>query len=81
MNNFNHAINRFYTNDVYYTDTDGFYIKNKHWVKFDKTILVGKNLSQGKNENKDGGSFYGFFVASKVKNCLTLLKLGIIDEH
>ena len=30
MNSFIHANNRFYTNDVYYTDTDSLYIENKH---------------------------------------------------
>ena len=34
MNNFIHAINGFYTNDVYNTDTDSLYIENKHWDKF-----------------------------------------------
>ena len=34
MNNFVHAINGFYTNDVYYTDTDSLYIEKKHWKKF-----------------------------------------------
>ena len=33
MNNFIHAINGFYTNDVYYTDTDSLYIENKYWDK------------------------------------------------
>ena len=42
MNNFIHAINGFYTNDVYYTDTDSLYIENKHWDKLDKAGLVGK---------------------------------------
>ena len=31
MNNFILAIDGFYTNDVYYTDTDSLYIENKHW--------------------------------------------------
>ena len=31
MNNFIHAFIGFYTNDVYYTDTDSLYIENKHW--------------------------------------------------
>ena len=57
MNNFIHAINGFYTNDVYYTDTDSLYIQNKHWDKLDKAGLVGKELSQGKNDYKDGGIF------------------------
>ena len=30
MNNFMHAIDGFYTNDVYYGDTDSLYLENKH---------------------------------------------------
>ena len=81
MNNFIHAINGFYTNDVYYTDTDSLYIENKHWDKLDKAGLVGKNLLQGKNDYKDGGIFYGLFLAPKIKYCLTINKYGGIDEH
>ena len=36
MNNFIHAIDGFYTNDVYYTDSDSFYIESKHWDKLNK---------------------------------------------
>ena len=61
MNNFINAINGFYTNDVYYTDTDSLYIENKHWDKLDKTGLVGKDLLQGKNDYKDGGFFTDCF--------------------
>ena len=50
VNNFIHAINGFYTNDVYYTNCDSLYIENKHWDKLDKFGLVGKNLLQGKND-------------------------------
>ena len=81
MNNFIHAINGFYTNDVYYTDTDSLYIENKHWDKIDKAGLVGKNLLQGKNDYKDGGIFYGLFLAPKIKYCLNIIKYGVIDEH
>ena len=81
MNNFIHAINGFYTNDVYYTDTDSLYIENKHWKKLEKAGLVGKNLLQGKNDYKDGGIFYGLFLAPKIKYCLTINKYGVIDEH
>ena len=81
MNNFIHAINGFYTNDVYYTDTDSLYIENKHWDKLEKAGLVGKNLLQGKNDYKDGGIFYGLFSAPKIKYCLTINKYGVIDEH
>ena len=68
MNNFIHAINGFYTDDVYYTDTDSLYIEIKHWKKLDKARLVGKGLLQGKNDEKDGGIFYGLFLAPKLKN-------------
>ena len=69
MNNFIHAINGFYTNDLYYTDTDSLYIENKQWDKLEKAGLVGKNLLQGKNDYKDGGIFYGLFLAPKTKYC------------
>ena len=81
MNNFIHAMDGFYTNDVYYTDTDSSYIENKHWDKLEKGGLFGKNLLQGKNDYKDGGIFYGLFSAPKVKNCLTINRYGVIDEH
>ena len=81
MNNFIHANNGFYTNDVYYTDTDSLYIEKKHWDKLDKAGLVGKNLLQGKNDYKDGGIFFGLFLAPKIKYCLTINKYSVIDEH
>ena len=81
MNNFIHAFNGFYTNDVYYTDTDSLYIENTHWDKLDKAGLVGKNLLQGKNDYKDGGIWYALFLAPKIKYCLTINKYGVIDEH
>ena len=81
MNKFIHAINGFYTNDVYYTDTDSLYIEKKHWDKLDKAGLVGKGLLQSKNDYKDGGIFYGLFLAPKINYCLTINKYGVIDEH
>ena len=81
MNNFIHSIDGFYTNDVYYTDTDSIYIENKHWDKLYKAGLVGKNLFQGKNDYKDGGIFYGLFLAPKIKSCPTINKYGVKDEH
>ena len=81
MNNFIHVIDGFYTNDVYYTDTDSLYIENKHWDKLQKAGLIGKNLLQGKNDYKDGVIFYGLFLAPKIKYILTINKYGVIDEH
>ena len=81
MNNFIHAINGFYTNDVYYRDTDSVNIESKHWDKLDKASLVDKNLLQGKSDYKVGGFFSGLFLAPKIKSCLTISKFGVIDEH
>ena len=81
MNNFIHSIDGFYTNDVYYTDRDSLYIQNKHWDKLETAGLVGKGLLQGKNDYKDGGIFYGLFLAPKIKYCLTINKYGVIDER
>ena len=45
----------------------------------DKAHLVGKNLCQGKNDYKTGGIFYALFLAPKIKYCLTINELGIIE--
>ena len=63
MNNFIHANDGFYSNDVYYTDTDSLYIENKHWDNLDTAGLVGKTRLQGKNDYKEGGIRYGLFLA------------------
>ena len=81
MNKFIHAINGFYTNDVYYGDTDSLYIEKKHWDKLEKAGFIGKNLLQGENDYQDGGFFYGVLLAPKIKYCLTINKHGVIDEH
>ena len=81
MNNFIHAFDGFYTNDVYYTDTDSLYIENKHWNKLDKSGLVGNNRLQGKNDYKEGGIWYGLFLAPKITYCFTINDFGVIDEH
>ena len=81
MNNFIHAINGFYTNDVYYTDTDILYIENKLWDKLHEAGLVGKVLLQAENDYRDGGIFYALFLAPKMKYCLTINKYGVVDEH
>ena len=81
MNNFTHAINGFYTIDLYYEDTDSMFIENKRWPKLDEAELVGKNRLQDKNDYKDGGIWYGLFLAPKIKYCLTINKFDILEEH
>ena len=65
MRNFLHVIDGFYSNDVFYTDTDSLYIKNKHWDKLDKARLNGKNRLQDKNDYKEENIWYGLF-SSKI---------------
>ena len=81
MNNFIREINGFYNNSIYYGDTDSLYIEKKYWDVLDKANLVGKNLCEGKNDYKTGGIFYGLFLAPKIKYCLTINDLGIIEQH
>ena len=81
MNNFIREINGFCNNSIYYGDTDSLYIEKKYWNVLDKANLVGKNLCQGKNDYKTGGIFYGSFLAPKIKYCLTINELGIIEQH
>ena len=47
----------------------------------DKAGLLGKKILQGKNEYKNGGIFYGIFLATKMKCCSTIKKHGVIDEQ
>ena len=76
-----HAINGFFTIDLYYTDTNSLYKENKNWDKLDKAGLVDKTLLQGKNEYKEGGIFYSLFLAPKIKHCLIVNKYGVLDQH
>ena len=81
MNNFIREINGFYNNSIYYGDTDSLYIEKKYWDVLDKANLVGEELCQGKNDYKTGGTFYGLFLAPKIKYCLTIDDYGIIQEQ
>ena len=47
----------------------------------DKVGLVVDNFFPGKNDYKAGGTFYGLSVVPKMKHCLTINELGIIEEH
>ena len=81
MKNFIREINGFYRNSIYYGDTNSVYIGRKYWHVLDKDGLNGSNLCQIENDLKNGFFFYGLFLAPKVKNCLTIDKYGIIQQH
>ena len=81
MNKFIREINGFHNNSIYYGDTDSLCIEKKYWVVLDRANLVSKNLCQGKNDYKTGGIFFCLFLAPKIKFCLTINELGIIEQH
>ena len=64
MNNFIREINRFYTNSIYYGDTESLYVEKKYWDVLYKTNIVGEDLCQVKNDYKSGGIFYGLSLSS-----------------
>ena len=81
-NNFTHVINSFYTNVIFYTDTDSLYIENKHCRKLSEAGLFGKKRLQGENDyGEDSGIWYGLFLAPKIKFCVTINNFGVIQEH
>ena len=79
MNDVFREINGFYSNIVYYTDTDSGYIHKKHWSTLVEKGYVGKSLGQGKNDYGDSGILYAGFLAPKIKYCLVIDDFGIIS--
>ena len=39
------------------------------------------NYYKVKNDYGDGGIFYGLFLATKIKYCLTINEYGLVEEH
>ena len=61
MSRFIREINGFYSNNIYYGDTDSIYTQKKYWDVLDKAKLVGEELCQGKNDYETRVIFFGFF--------------------
>ena len=59
MKNFLREINGFYSNSIYYGDTDSLYIEKNYWDVLDKANLVGINFCQGKNDYESDVSVMG----------------------
>ena len=79
MNNVIKQINGFFTNTIYYTDTDSLYIHKNHWSTLIEKEFVGKSLGLGKNDYGNSGIFYAWFLAPKIKYCLVIDDFGIIS--
>ena len=79
MNNVFREIDGFYSNNIYYGDTDSGYIHKKHWFTLVDKGFVGKSLGLGKNDYGNSGIFYAWFLAPKIKYCLVIDDFGIIS--
>ena len=49
--------------------------------KSDNDRFIGKNILQSENVYKHGGIWCSLFLATIIRNCLTINKFGIIDKH
>ena len=79
MNNVFHEIDGFYSNNIYYGDTDSGDIHKKHWSTLVEKGFVGKSLGLGKNDYGNSGIFYAWFLAPKIEYCLVIDDFGIIS--
>ena len=81
MNDVFREIDGFYSNNIYYGDTDSGYIHKKHGRK--TTLVekgyVGKSLGLGKNDYGASGIFYAWFLAPKIKYRLVIDDFGVIS--
>ena len=81
LNNFIREINGFYSNSIYYTDTDKLYIGKKNLDVLDKAGLFRSRLCQGKSSFKSGGKFYGIYLSSETKYVLTRNEIGVMEKQ
>ena len=79
MNDVFREIDGFYSNNIYYGDTDSGYIQKKHWSTLVEKGYVGKSLGLGKNDYGNSGIFYAWFLAPKIKYCLVIDDFGVIS--
>ena len=79
MNEVFRVIDGFYSDCIYYGDTDSGYIHKKHWSTLVDKGFVGKSLGLGKNDYGNSGIFYAWFLAPKMKYCLVIDDFGIIS--
>ena len=79
MNDVFREIDGFYSNNIYYGDTDSGYIHKQHWSTLVDKRYVGKSLGLGKNDYDDSGMFYVWFLVPKIKYCLVIYDFGIIS--
>ena len=68
----------FYSNSIYYIDTDSLYIHKKHWSDLVDIGFVGKSPGLDKNDYGNSGTFYAWILAPKVKYCFLIDDFRVI---
>ena len=79
MNDVFREMDGFYSNNIYYGDTDSGYMHKKHWSTLVEKGFVGKSLGLCKNDYGNSGIFYAWFLAPKIKYCLVIDDFGVIS--
>ena len=67
MNKVFHEIDGFYSNKIYYGDTDSGFV-HKKWSTLVEKRFVGKSLGQGENDYGNSGIFFAWFLAPTKNN-------------
>ena len=69
-NNISREIDGFYSDNIYYGDTDSAYIHEKHSSILAEKGFVGKIRGIGKNDYGNAGIFNAWFLALQIYICL-----------
>ena len=81
LNDVFREIDGFYSNNIYYGDTDSGYLQKKQWSTLVEKGFVGKYLGLGKIHYGNSGKFYAWFLAPKIKYCLVIDGFGVISAE
>ena len=76
MNEVINQIGGFYSNSIYYADTDSLYMHKKYCSLLVDIGFVDKLFGLGKNDYGNSGMFYASFLAPKLKYCLVIDDFG-----
>ena len=67
-------------NKTYYGDTGSLYIHNDDYEIIKRIGLIQKGLYQSKNDFGNGRTFYGLFLAPKIKYCIVIDENGVLSQ-
>ena len=71
----------FFSDKIYYGDTDSAYVHKNHWSTSADNGLAGKSLGLGENDDSNAGIFYAWFLVPKRKYCQVINHFGVISAR